>query len=136
MFRSAHNLDLPVPQNKMYAEILKHNITVYAAHSNLDAADNGMNDWLAEKIGLQHTERLLDGYVDQNHHQFGMGRIGLLDQPMSVLTFARLIKQRFELQGLRIITQDPQQEISRVAVLGGDGGKYFKQALKKVLMFM
>jgi len=131
MFRSAHNLDLSVPQNKMYAEILKHNITVYAAHSNLDAADNGMNDWLAEKIGLQHTERLLDGYVDQNHHQFGMGRIGFLDQPMSVLTFARLIKQRFELQGLRIITQDPQQEISRVAVLGGDGGKYFKQALKK-----
>ncbi|AMV62062.1 Hypothetical protein ADU72_2167 [Pediococcus damnosus] len=131
MFHPAHSLDLSVPQNKMYAEIIKHNITVYAAHSNLDAADKGMNDWLAEKIGLQRTERLLDGYVDQKHHQFGMGRIGYLDRPLSVMDFAALIKHKFELQGLRVVTQNPQKKISRVAVLGGDGGKYFNQALKK-----
>ncbi|GEL14431.1 Nif3-like dinuclear metal center hexameric protein [Pediococcus cellicola] len=131
MFHSARNLDLSVPQNHLYAEIIKHNMTVYAAHSNLDAAENGMNDWLAEKIGLNKPQRLLDGYVDEHGQQFGMGRIGTLEKPMSIKQLAEKLKIDFNLQGLRLIAQNPQKVISRVAVLGGDGGKYFNQALAK-----
>ncbi|GAB5053438.1 Nif3-like dinuclear metal center hexameric protein [Pediococcus ethanolidurans] len=131
MFHSAHNLDLANPQNQMYAQIIKHNITVYAAHSNLDAADNGMNDWLAEKIGLLNTQRLLNGYIDENGHQYGMGRIGNLATKISVLNFAKEIKSIFKLQGLRLVSSNPEKLISRVAVLGGDGGKFYRQALSK-----
>ena len=52
-------MDLTVPQNAMYAKILKHNITVYGAHTNLDNANGGMNDWLAELFDLQDTIPLL-----------------------------------------------------------------------------
>ncbi len=131
MFRPAHNLDLANPQNKMYANIIKHNITVYAAHSNLDAAEKGMNDWLAEKLNLNNVNRLLNGYTDNQGNRFGMGRVGDLSKKMSVLEFATKIKQVFDLQGLRIVSQNPGQMISRVAVLGGDGGKFYPQALSK-----
>lgn len=59
MFHPLHNFDLSVPQNKLYADLIKHGITVYAAHTNLDSAQGGMNDWLAEKLNLQKTVPLL-----------------------------------------------------------------------------
>lgn len=41
-------------------KILQNNITVYSAHTNLDIAPGGVNDILAEKIGLQETEILAE----------------------------------------------------------------------------
>ena len=55
MFRPVHNLDLRVPQNAMYAQILKDDLLVYAAHTNLDRVQDGMNDWLAEALGLSQV---------------------------------------------------------------------------------
>ncbi|GAK47433.1 dinuclear metal center protein, YbgI family [Secundilactobacillus oryzae JCM 18671] len=59
MFRPAKNLDLANPQNQMYADLLKHDIVVYSAHTNLDNAPGGMNDWLAQVISLRHTSGLV-----------------------------------------------------------------------------
>lgn len=44
MFHATHNLDLASPQNKMYRDLLANNISVYASHTNLDKAHNGMTD--------------------------------------------------------------------------------------------
>lgn len=49
-------LDLANPQIKMYADLMKNDITVYAAHTNLDNANGGMNDWLADQLGLNDVE--------------------------------------------------------------------------------
>lgn len=59
VFRPIQPFDLSNPQNKMYAELIKHNITVYGAHTNLDNANGGMNDWLADIFELQDTQPLL-----------------------------------------------------------------------------
>lgn len=59
LFVPIKKFDLAEPQNAMYAELIKHGITVYAAHTNLDNANKGMNDWLAEALGLTQTESLL-----------------------------------------------------------------------------
>ena len=45
-------------QNKMLAEILRHNIAVYCAHTNLDITNNGVNDILANKLALQNIKDL------------------------------------------------------------------------------
>lgn len=56
IFRPIKNLVTDEAQTKMYADLLKHDITVYSAHTNLDVATNGMNTWLATEIGLKETE--------------------------------------------------------------------------------
>lgn len=38
--------------------LIKNDIAVYAAHTNVDIANNGMNDWIAEVIGLERTRPL------------------------------------------------------------------------------
>ncbi|AVK63100.1 Nif3-like dinuclear metal center hexameric protein [Lactobacillus sp. CBA3606] len=204
MFRPTANLDYQDPQKAMYAKIAAHHILVYAAHTNLDSADNGMNDWLAAALNLQHVTGLVPGhrtefvkltvtvptdqveavqeyltarpqahlnrYALNSGEQFSvnlprpdlatavaginqfvtpgtwdyealplltggqtssMGRIGELAQPMTVAEFALKCKQVFQLGGLRLISDQPDQLIQRVAVLGGDGGKFYQQALQK-----
>ncbi|KRL01246.1 Nif3-like dinuclear metal center hexameric protein [Liquorilactobacillus capillatus] len=64
MFHPIKQFDLADPQNRMYAELLKHHITVFAAHTNLDNANGGMNDWLAEKMGLRQTAILMPERVE------------------------------------------------------------------------
>ena len=39
-------------------QLIQHNICVYAMHTNVDVAINGMNDWLCEEIGLTNIYQL------------------------------------------------------------------------------
>lgn len=50
------------PAGRMIEKLIKHEIGVYIAHTNLDAAPGGINDLLAEALGLQDVEILQPGY--------------------------------------------------------------------------
>jgi len=208
-------------QSKIVAKCIKHDIAVYVAHTNLDNADGGMNDWLANTLQLKDVEilvpqqketlyklvvyasetcankiaqvldqtgaevlgkdrhcifdkgvfipsneannslesvrevkidaivpeRLLnrvkqamfqahpcedvvyDIHALQNKGKtYGLGRIGYLETEQSLRTFAEQIKQVFELDGVRVIG-DLQRKVKKVAVLGGDGNSFYKQAV-------
>lgn len=124
MFFPAKNLDLRVPQNKMYADLIQHHIVVYAAHTNLDSAQGGMNDWLAAAMGIDHVTPL----IPQPDGVSGLGRIGDLAQPISVADFAEKLRTIFNVKAVRVIANDLNAKIQKVAVLGGDGGRYWSTA--------
>lgn len=134
MFHPAKNLDTRVPQNEMYAEILSHGITVYAAHTNLDTANGGMNDWLAKQLQLTNTSRLIDAGNDPISGKLvGMGRIGSLNGSMTAKDFADYCARIFGVPGLRWLAnpQDLEKPIHRVAVLGGAGQDFWQAAVKQ-----
>jgi len=58
IFQSQKNLGTDNSRGKMLTALLKNDITVYSAHSNLDVAINGVNDILSKKIGLADAEVL------------------------------------------------------------------------------
>lgn len=59
LFRPLESLREDRPHSRLCAEIIRSNIACFSAHTNLDAAVGGVNDILAEKIGLQQTKPLL-----------------------------------------------------------------------------
>lgn len=63
IFRPVARFDESDPQQKMYADIIRHNISIYASHTNLDVAKDGMNDWLAEALGLSNIRLLSQTYT-------------------------------------------------------------------------
>lgn len=133
MFHPAKDLDTRNPQNQMYADLLSHHITVYAAHTNLDSANGGMNDWLANQLGLIKVERLLDHGLDPVSGQpVGMGRVGQLSTPMTVTEFIQYCQRIFSVKGLRWVLNpaDSGRIIRRVAVLGGAGQDFWPAAVK------
>lgn len=125
IFRPIKNLDLSNPQNQMYAKLIQNSILVYSAHTNLDVAKGGMNDWLTEAMGLNHVQT-----VYSNHYDTNIGRIGVLPTPVTVEEFAKTLKKTFNLDGLRLVTSDNEAMVKNVAVVGGDGGKFYPEMLK------
>lgn len=125
IFRPIKNLDLSNPQNQMYAKLIQNSILVYSAHTNLDVAKGGMNDWLTEAMGLNHVQT-----VYSNHYDTNIGRIGVLPTPVTVEEFAKTLKKTFNLDGLRLVANDNEAMVKNVAVVGGDGGKFYPEMLK------
>jgi len=57
-YRPAARIDTSTAAGRAIATALQHDITVYSAHTNLDVAEGGVNDVLAQLFGLQDVEIL------------------------------------------------------------------------------
>jgi dinuclear metal center YbgI/SA1388 family protein len=228
IFRPLKNIITDTTQGRMIEKLIKHDIAVYAAHTNLDVAKGGVNDLLAAALGLEKTEVLVPtfdtklkklvvfvpssheeqvrqaignagaGYIGNYSHcsfsgkgmgrflpgentnpyigdsgkletvdevrietivpetilkkvitamlkvhpyeevaydvypldnkgeRLGLGRIGTITE-MTLAEFAEKVKTDLEVERVRVVG-DLTSKIKKVAVLGGDGNKYFQQA--------
>ncbi|MCC5889322.1 MAG: Nif3-like dinuclear metal center hexameric protein [Alkalibacterium sp.] len=235
IFKSLKTLNSDDPRRRDYIELLKSDIAVYSAHTNLDAAENGLNDWLADHIGLKADKRdivsvnarqgykklavyvpdyaadkvrqalheagageigdykdvsyTLEGYgrftpqaganptegeigqeeviheqrievllknkdvykaidalktahpyeepvfdlynLENQSDQFGFGRIGYVESELTTADMAERIQTLFSVDGVRYGSADDTKTHKKIAVFGGSGEKYYKDALKK-----
>ncbi|SHK80589.1 Nif3-like dinuclear metal center hexameric protein [Desulforamulus aeronauticus] len=56
LMKGIKNIRLDEPRGALIAELIQHNIGVYAAHTNLDSAIDGVNTILARRLGLEKLE--------------------------------------------------------------------------------
>lgn len=56
IYRALKNLRTDLPAGRLYEKLIKNDIAVYVAHTNLDSAEGGMNDLMADCLGLKETE--------------------------------------------------------------------------------
>lgn len=229
IFRPLKKIATDQPAGRMIEKLIKHDIAVYAAHTNLDVAVGGVNDLLAEALQLKQTEVLVPTYeeklkklavfVPEEHandlrkalgdvgagaignyghcsfsstgigrflpgdetnpyigkkgmlesvqevkvetiypehlekrvlsamfkaHPYeevafdvyplenkgetlGLGRIGILDESMTLKAFVDHVKKTLDVEGVRVVG-NLNEMVKKVAVLGGDGNKYYSQA--------
>ncbi|MGY3749416.1 Nif3-like dinuclear metal center hexameric protein [Vagococcus acidifermentans] len=232
IFRPLKHLLTDNPQERMYSELLKHDIAVYAAHTNMDIIEGGLNDWFCEKLDVRdttflrqtheiHCKKLIvfvpethademrqalgeigAGRIGENYSHcsfsssgegrfkpinraqptigkvgqpeivsevkievvfpetlerdvlrtmyavhpyeepafdlltldnftktYGIGRIGDLPEAVPLTRFIETVKQAFALDGLRLITDNDEKMVKRVAICGGSGEKFYRDAL-------
>ena len=229
IFRPLKDLRTDKPAGRLYSKLLKHDIHVFIAHTNLDSARDGVNDLLCEKLGLEQTRVMIPTrtrqlqklvvFVPETHHDHvlravceagagwignyshctfnldgtgtflpgagtdpfigkqgeleqvrevrletvisgeirdrvvaammkahpyeepaydlypldlpgevdGLGRVGTLPRRMKLKELALKLKEAYRIPGLRMVG-DGEREVSRVAVLGGSGGRYYPEA--------
>jgi len=60
----------------------------------------------------------------------GLGRIGKLKEEMTLREFAHFVKTQLEVEGVRVVG-NLESKVRKVAVLGGDGNKFYQSALFK-----
>lgn len=232
IFRPINRLTPEDPQINMYLQLVKHDIAVYAAHTNMDIIWDGLNDWFCEMLDVNverymlkthevsmkklavyvpvaaaekmrqalgdagageqgnyhHTsysisgigrftptqaanptigqadqeeavaeerievifpEKLTDTVLEAMYQvhpyeepafdlipldnppvTYGIGRVGMLPEAVSVTDFAEKVKAVFDLEGLRIVQPPHGKEmIQRVAICGGSAEKFFRSAM-------
>lgn len=62
IFQPISRLTAEDPQTRMYFELIKNDIAVYAAHTNMDIMWGGLNDWFCQMLGIR-----VDDYLVQTH---------------------------------------------------------------------
>ncbi|WP_042145957.1 Nif3-like dinuclear metal center hexameric protein [Paucisalibacillus sp. EB02] len=60
LFKPLNHLNLDNWRGRVIQKLIQHDITVYAAHTNLDIATGGVNDMLANLLGLENTGVLVE----------------------------------------------------------------------------
>lgn len=58
IFKALKSIRLDLPMGELIDTIIKNNLHIYTAHTNLDKAQNGLNDMLAKKLSLGDLEIL------------------------------------------------------------------------------
>ena len=100
-------------------KLLGSGISVFSFHTRADKMIGGVNDRLADLLGMYDTESFGEG---------DLGRIGTLDEPMELQDFAYRVKQIIGSDVVRYA--DGFSDVYKVAVVGGDGKSYVKAAIE------
>lgn len=130
IFSSLDTLNEENSRRREYIDLIRSNISLYSAHTNVDAAANGMNDWLAEAIGLEKPYQIMSiSFEDSEDKRYGMGRVASLATPLSMEELIKKVKKAYSLDNLRYSNNRLSKKIEKVAILGGSGAEYYEQAL-------
>ena len=99
-------------------KLISNNVAVFSFHTRADKVSGGVNDLLADYIGLVDVEPFGSD---------GLGRIGTLPDERELENFAEDVKMQLGADGVKFV--DAYNSVKRVAVVGGDGKDYVKEAI-------
>ena len=119
IFSPLKALNVLDPTAKKALFLAKNNVAVMSFHTRLDALEGGVNDTMAEKLGVRDSVAF--GPVGEE-----LGRIGALETPMSFRNFCKHVKDVLSSPCVTAIGED--KLISKVAMLGGGGKDFVKSA--------
>ena len=100
-------------------KLICRGITVFSFHTRADKLVGGVNDRLADILGMYDAVPFGEG---------DLGRIGTIDEPMEIQDFAYRVKQLIGADAVRYA--DGFSDVHKVAVVGGDGKGYVKAAIE------
>lgn len=123
LFKKPSEILTTTLQGALIHQIIEAGCSLITAHTNLDAAPNGVSFKLAETLDLHGVEFLRPFEVVGQ--SVGFGAVGDLSSPMNPTEFARHVASSLGQQTLRtaggLDTKGSDFTIQRVAVCGGSG---------------
>lgn len=124
IFKPLKSINTDHFKGSIIESLIKYDIALYAAHTNFDVAQNGMDQILADMLGLQNKEHL-----ETLNETAGLGIIGEIDE-MSMIDFITFTKKVFNLEYAKFIG-DINQQVKTVAISGGSGSINIQNAIHK-----
>jgi len=123
LLRPVRAVDLDSPKGRVVAELLRHGITLYVAHTNADVPADGVVDSLAAALGLQQTRPLRPG------RSGGLGRVGTLPGGFTLGQFAERAAAVLPATGGGVrVSGDVDRPVHTVAVQAGAGDDLLAEA--------
>ena len=106
------------PVGRRVLKLAEKGIAAICMHTNLDCAEEGVNDVLAQALGIRIPERFTGE---------GVGRCGWLAEPMALSEFVRFVSKILDCNGVRYAGAG--KSVHRVAVGGGACGEFEDAAI-------
>lgn len=130
MFNPLESITLDNLQGEIIIKLIKSDISLYCAHTNLDSCMGGVNDCLADLLKLEDTEVLDESKKDvfANNQNIGLGRVGYLQEEITLLEFINQAKEALRVQDVRYVG-DLDTKIKKVSLCGGSAAHLISDAL-------
>ena len=127
-FRPIKRLTTTTTPSRLVWNLARAGVSIYSPHTGFDSASEGINQSLAERIGMTDIMPLVP--IKDDPQGLGAGRTGLLPSFDKLTSFVDKIKSKFELDGIQIVG-DMQSDVSRIAVACGSGGSFLEKARRQ-----
>ncbi len=127
IFKSVSRIEINAYPGSILARAARRRISIVCAHTNLDVAKGGINDILANVLGLQDVEILLPNALEPSS---GLGRVGNLPAPLAFDDFMADVMERLGTDHIQL-AGPTKKSIRRVAVVGGSGGSLLPHAVRR-----
>lgn len=115
-------------KGRIVHRLIRAGIALFTAHTNADVATPGVNDALAERLGLLDLRPLRPHPEDPRR---GSGRIGRLPAPLPLAEFTRLAARALPATSAGVRAAGaPTTVVRTVAVSGGAGDAYLADAAR------
>ncbi len=120
IFHPARSITDTDPTGRCLLALAENGIAAICAHTNLDAVAGGVNDALAERLGLSDIQQLHQDGLDPAGRPYGIGRVGTVEGYANLSRFALFVRETLGAYGLRL--EDAGRPVQKVAVGGGACG--------------
>ncbi|WP_156299086.1 Nif3-like dinuclear metal center hexameric protein [Streptobacillus canis] len=108
-------------------DVIKNDIAVYSAHTNVDAAKDGLNEYILEKMNLEGE--MLEGDL------IALRRFNLKEK-ISIEELANKIKDNLDIKNVRLSRAGDNRLVKKIAVTTGAGDSFIPLIRGKVDLFI
>lgn len=123
-FRPMKRLTTDTSTGRMLLDLIAARIAIYSPHTAFDSAQEGINQRLAEGLGLREIEPLVP-----HDDGLGSGRYGRLARRLALGKLIGRVKKFLSIDRLQFVG-DPEQPVRTVAVACGSAGEFLQPAKK------
>ena len=125
IFRGIKSLSTDNYINRTLIKAIRNNMTIYAAHTNMDSTQNGVSKVMADKLNLINTRPLV---TPQPGADYGLGIIGELATETKTVNFLQFVKETFN---CKVVKHSAicKETVKRVALCGGAGAEFIEKAI-------
>ncbi|MHB2253397.1 Nif3-like dinuclear metal center hexameric protein [Corynebacterium aurimucosum] len=130
LLRGVTTVAADTPKGKVIHTLIRNGVALLAAHTNADKARPGVNDKLADLVGINPGRPIVPVEPYENLDEaLGLGRVGELEEPVTLREFTQRVADALpETEwGVRA-AGDPERMVKKVAVSSGSGDSFLDQA--------
>lgn len=135
-------------QHRSALKLIQEGISVYCPHSAVDAAKDGVNDWLAFGLIGNDRYRIVSNVVlepiktqclnGEEPSEVGYGRLVTLAAPLTLAQIVQNIKKSLGVNYVQVATSSKDfqhHNIKRIALCAGSGSGVFKSLREDVDLY-
>ncbi len=127
-FRPIKRLTTDNTPSELLWKLAGAGVSVYSPHTSFDSAASGINQTLAQKLGIEAPTPLQP--MEDDPDSLGSGRVGKFADPVALGELATRACGQLGIDGLHIVG-DQAKMITKVAVACGSGGSFLDVAKRK-----
>ena len=126
-FRPLKRITTDTPEGRLLWKLIGTGTSVYSPHTAFDSTLEGINQSLAEGVGLTAIDVLLPKSEPVAGKTLGEGRRGRLATPLALAEFAQRVKTFLKIDHLQIVGA-ADRRVEHVAVGCGSAGEFLAAA--------